>query len=1076
MLRIHLLGTAEVDPGTDEAVPLATQKVAELLAYLWLHRDRPQSRTQLAGLLWPETDEKRARQSLRTALHRLRQVLEPDDASAGNYLITERQSVQFNPDALCWVDVGQFTDRLDQADEADDAERIHHLQEAVSSYRGDLLEGCYEDWCLEERDHLKNRYLQALEELVASHAERKEYEPAIEYARQLLAINPLQEETHRQLMYLHYALDDRNAALQQYRACVRLLDEELGIEPLPETQALAREIEERVNPEHLQAVSPQAIIAKYPELGAPFVGRSQEFARLKAAWDRAAKGDGCSLFVSGEAGIGKTRLTQELIDHVARCESGLTLRGACYETEGRLPYQPWIDALRQAIATAPEGLVEQLSTIWVGEVMKLVPELMERFPEIQPRPALASPEQERNRLFEGLSRFLTELAGPQPLLIVLDDLQWADESTLQFTHYVMRKLTEAPICLVGIYRSGDVVDEHPLLDVVQHALKENLIETIELSQLTSDEVTELIGRMLKAEEGLAPLIDKINEDAAGNPFFAVELLKSLIETGAVRANDDGTWEVETKKLTEPELPQTVRAVVETRLRRLSRPSREVAQLASTRTRAFEMDFLTAAIGHRREDVADPLDELLKTHFLAAEGPRYRFHHDAIREVIYRGLADERRRSLHLQAGQTLESLHAEPDESDKDGLAGEVAEHFYHAEEWRKALDYGLRAAELAWSQSYAKDEALHFYQQTLQAAETLDDDTGRMQAYKGMGEVCAFSNEPEQGLEYCQKALEMCDDPLTRAEIHCAITNVYHQRRELEVGLAYAEKGLQELEPDDAETLTAVKAHYYAAEFLNWLMRHEEAIDHCREAIGVLEQQPNDNWRALVLAELGTAYGWKRDYDAAVDHLSDAARHAEEAGDPYSVTLAHFQMGQTYDFKGEIDQAIAAWKRALESLSQLSHQEEGMGAICNHLVYAHLQKEDTEQALHYAYRQYEVHLQSKVITQQATSAGMLGCLLQAHGSYNEAEDKLNEALEVGPEHGSMYFSVIQTYVLLDRIDDAIDWLERGLRYLKDRHVRFLKEPPREHPSYRSLHRDARFADLLSQRTSGEDRDGRSSA
>ena len=1061
MIRIYLFGTAEVDPGTGETVPLATQKVAELLAYLWLHRERPQSRTQLAGLLWPETDERRARQSLRTALHRLRQVLEPDDASAGTYLMTERQSVQFNPEAPCWVDVGQFTDRLDQAADADAADRVHCLQEAVSFYRGDLLEDCYEDWCLEERDHLKTRYLRALEELVTAHAERKEYEPAVEYARRLLALNPLQEEIHRQLMYLYYALDDRNAALQQYRACERLLDEELGIEPLPETQALAREIEERVNPEHLEAVSPQAIIAKYPELGAPFVGRTEEFARLKAAWDRATEGQGNSIFVSGEAGIGKTRLTQELIDHVTRCESGLTLQGACYETEGRLPYQPWIEALRQAVATAPEGLVEQLSAIWVGEVMKLVPELMERLPEIQPRPALASPEQERNRLFEGLSRFLIELADPQPLLIVLDDLQWADESTLQFTHYVMRKVKESPICLVGIYRSGDVVDDHPLLDVVQHALKEELIETIELSQLTSDEVTELIGRMLKAEEGLAPLIERINEDAAGNPFFAVELLKSLIETGAVRANDDGTWEVETKKLTGPELPQTVRAVVETRLRRLSRSSREVAQLASTRTRAFEMDFLTAAIGHRREDVADPLDELLKTHFLTVEGPRYRFHHDVIREVIYSGLADERRRSLHRQAGQTLESLQAEPDDHHKDDLAGEIAEHFYHAEEWRKALDYGLRAAERAWSQSYAKDEALHFFQQALESAEHLDDRMGLLEAYKGIGEVCAFTDEPERGLEFCEMALELCNDPITRADIYCAIANVHHQRRELEVGLEYAEKALEELKPDHIHTISAVKASYYASTFLNWLRRYDEAVEHAETALSILEVEDDVTWRARVFAEIGNTHSWRHDFGEARAYLEQAASLAFQAGDVYSKALARFQIGQAYDFEGDVDQAIQAWKESLETLSQLSGQEDGIGAVCNHIVYAYLQKEELQPAFEYARKYYDV-LKASSATQRATAAGMLACLHHAKGAHARANQFFDEALELGSSHGSMYFNIVQTYVMLDRIGDALDWLERGLPYLQVRHLRYLQNPPRNTESFQRLHDEKRFAELLS--------------
>lgn len=1062
MLRIYLFGTAEVDPGTGEAVPLSSQKAAELLAYLWLHRDRLQARTQLAGLLWPETDEKRARQSLRTALHRLRQELETDDDGA-ELLLTDRQSVQFNPELRCWVDVGQFLERLAEADEAEDEERLRLLEEAVSVYRDDLLRDCYEDWCLEERDHLKDRYLQALENLVAAHADRKAYEPAIEYAKEILAVNPLQEEIHRQLMYLYYAQEDRNAALRQYRDCERLLDEELGIEPLPETQALAREIEERVSPEHLEAVSPQAIISKYPELGAPFVGRVEEFARLKAAWNRASEGQGGSLFVSGEAGIGKTRLTQELADHVGRVESGIVLRGACYETEGRLPYQPWIEAFRQGVGAVSEDALNQLSGLWIGEVMKLVPELAERFPEVRPRSALASPEQEKNRLFEGLARFLLELAESQPLLIFLDDLQWADESTLQFTHYLMRKLQETPICLVGVYRSGDVGEDHPTLDTIQHALKEGIVEVLELSALTGDEINELVGRMLKAEAGIDPLIDKINADSEGNPFFAVELLKSFIEAGAVRVRDDGAWEVETKKLTEPDLPQTVRAVVETRLRRLSRSSREVAHLASTRSQTFDVDFVAEAIGRRTDDVEVYLDELSRSDFFVAEGPRYRFQHDVIREVIYRGLTDERRRTLHLQSGRTLETLRERSDDGDENGLAGEIAEHFYQAEDWRKALDYSLHAGELAWSQSYAKDEALHFYERALAAAEQLEDQAGLMKAYKGIGEVCAFTDEPERGLESCEEALNLCDDPVTRAEIYCAIANVDHQRRELEEGLAHAEKALEELGPDHGETLTAVQAHYYASTFLNWLQRYADAIEHCERALAILDKESSANWKALVYSELGGSYSRQGRHEEAADYLSESAQLAEEAGDLYALALAHFETGLAQRYAGQVEAAISTMEESLDAISRMTGRYDETASIYNHLVYLYLLSEELSRAFECAQRQYESQVTAGAVSNIATACGMLACLYEIQGDTVKAEEMFNEALKLGAHHGAMYLNIIDTFIHLDRPLRAIEWLERGVSHLQKRHIQHLKAPPYELTSYNDFREEPRFGALVEQ-------------
>lgn len=236
MLRIYLFGPVEVDPGTGEATRVRKGKAAELLAYLWLHREQPQPRPQLAGLLWPETGERQARQSLRTALYQLRQALEPEGAE-GTYLLTERETVQFSPEAPCWVDVEAFERRI-QAPTETAADRVAQLEAAVELYRGDLVAGCYEDWCLVERDRLRSLYLSSLRELLKAYHEQGELEGQIACATRILRLSPLQEEVHRHLIQAYHAQGDRSAALAQYRECEQRLHEELGVEPAPETQAL----------------------------------------------------------------------------------------------------------------------------------------------------------------------------------------------------------------------------------------------------------------------------------------------------------------------------------------------------------------------------------------------------------------------------------------------------------------------------------------------------------------------------------------------------------------------------------------------------------------------------------------------------------------------------------------------------------------------------------------------------------------------------------------------------------------------------------------------------------------------
>lgn len=1060
MLRIHFLGKPAVLDPQGRPVSLATRKVVQLLAHLWLHRSQPQARERLAGLLWPESSEKKARLSLRHALHDLHRALGSCEGCQGEILLLNRTSAQFNPEASCWVDAHEFEQKIEQSQDHEGEERARLLHEAVSLYRGEFLEDCYDDWCLEERDYLKNLYLKALQELVVHHAERKEYEQAISHAKLILSESPLQEEIHRHLMYLYHALGDRNAALQQYRTCERVLKDELGVEPLPETQDLFREIEERAGAARFRELARRRreLIQRYPELGAPFVGRESECEHLTLAWEAAVRGEGQALFLGGEAGVGKTRLAQEFIQYVA-AQGNLALVGRCYEAEGRLPYQSWIEILRQGFSQAPLDVVNGISPVWLSEAMKLVPELTERFPDVKPSFPLLSPEQERSRLFEALSQVFVAISQEKPLLLVLDDLQWTDEATLRYAHYLMRKLSKEKILLLGLYRAEEVDEGHPLWELIHQSLKEESVGTLELKTFSHEEVDQLVSGMLTVDVVPGELIQQLHKRSQGNAFFAVELLKALMESGALYLDQEGAWQIEPEKLAAEYVPQTVKAVVLTRLRRLSRSSRDLLDLISTRTRAFDTDFLEQAIGRRKEDLITSLEELLKTHFVMEKESHYEFRHDLIREVIYEDLLPERRYNLHLKVGNTLERLLLRS--LDRDALIGEMAHHFYEAGEWSKALDYSLLAGNQAWSKRYAKEEALHFYRRALELAERLNDQQGLMKAYKGLGEVCTSTDEKDKGLEYSLKALELCSNPEERGDIHIAIARVYHHRKELEKGLSCCEKALEELGRKRA-SLALVKAYYCSSNFLNWLGRYDQAINYCSHALEILKKKPDDNLKALVLSELGTAYSAHGDYEKAIESLSISAELAQKTGDAYSVGTVFFQLGRAYYFSHRMDQAIECWNRALQVIEKLGGRFEEAASAHNWLIYAYLNKGDRDQALHHAHQYLENAMNSKNPISIATSYGMLGCLYEAQGSCAEAEKFFAQALELASQHGSIYFSIIYTYLHLGDIDRAIAWLERRLPYLQERHIEPLKSWPVPALPFELLRRDPRFKALVS--------------
>jgi len=402
--------------------------------------------------------EEKARNSFYNALYVLRCALGQD------VLITQTGSVGFNTRSAYWLDVEAFEELIAQAKKLDpqDAARAHALEKAVALYGGDLLEGFCEDWVLFEQQRLQNLYLEALRELASWHKQHKEYLQAIDYYRRLLARQKMSEEAHRELMALYALLGDRDAALRQYKECCKVLKEELNAEPLPETRRLYEKLQQQ------PVLTAEALVAaelKHPELLVPFVGRGRELQLLLNHWHAAEQGRGHFVLVHGEAGVGKSRLGQELMNHVAT-RGGLILSGGCHAFGEALPYQSLVDALRGYLQKASAKQLRRLSGLWLVELAKLVPEILEKLPQLKEKLLRPAAEPDKARLFEALTQWLFEIARKKPLLLFLDDLHWADRATLEYVNYLTRRLSEQRILLFGSYRTEEVREKPPLLELI----------------------------------------------------------------------------------------------------------------------------------------------------------------------------------------------------------------------------------------------------------------------------------------------------------------------------------------------------------------------------------------------------------------------------------------------------------------------------------------------------------------------------------------------------------------------------------------------------------------------------------
>lgn len=637
-LRIRLFGEVDVRAGDEPVGPLESARARSLLAYLVLHAGVAQSRQRLAFLLWPDSTESQARTNLRHLLHTLRSAA----PAVAPYLDVTPQTIRWHGEGEWWTDVAAFEAALARAAEAEpagDAE-LAALREAAGHYAGDLVDGCYDDWLVSERDRYRDRYAWALRRLAGLLAARRDHAEAGRLGRELLRIDPLREDTYRLLMRVHDAAGDRAAAVRTYHECVSTLRRELGVEPSAPTReayaALMRQDDDA------PAVS-----------GAALVGREAQWRRLAGCWEGTERGGAHLVLVSGEPGIGKTRLVE---DFAAWCgHRGATVAtGRSYPNEGELGYglvQAWLRA------PALAGHLRRLHDHDRAEVARLLPELGPAGPDA------GDATEQRRRLFEAVTRTLAA-PGP-PVLLVADDVQWCDGPSLQLVHYLVRQEPSPPVLVVATVRREDLDGAGALAGLVAGLRGIDRVTEVALDRLDGEETAELArrlaGRPLGPDEAGA-----LHAETEGNPLFIVETL---------RAGWDRSG-----------LSPRLQSVITARLRQVSDPAQELLGLAATVGREFTTGVLAAASPLDELALVRALDELWRRGLVREQGTdTYDFTHGRIRDVVYDLLAPAARRQNHLAIAGALAG--------DPSARAGDVARHYHGAGRPREAVAWYRRAA-----------------------------------------------------------------------------------------------------------------------------------------------------------------------------------------------------------------------------------------------------------------------------------------------------------------------------------------------------------------------------------------------
>jgi tetratricopeptide (TPR) repeat protein len=779
---------------------------------------------------------------------------------------------------------------------------------------------------------------------------------------------------------------------------------------------------------------------------------------LKEAVYRAVHGEGGLVFVHGEAGIGKTRLLRE-VGAYAKSRGVQVLHGRCpalFRMDGVPPYIIWKEVIKDYLETCTLEHLDRVIGFYPAEVAKLVPEISQKLRTI-PQSFQISPEQEQNRLFEAVSQFITNIAREAPLLVVLDDLQWTDPSSLLLLHYLARGVQKTSMLLLGAYRTTDIDDNHPLTPVLAELKREHLSQSVSLKRMSLEETSEIIKQILEQDDIPLEFRTLVYEKMRGNPFFTEEVIESLKEEEVIYGQE-GKWKF--KDISSIEFPKSVKNILKARFGRLDEDCQNVLKTASFIGNDFTLEAMCGVTGIEEDKLLKLMDKMFETGLIEERIVRGEgicsFADIMIRDVVYEEVSPLTRKKTHGIVGSALEKVYAKT----IDDHLGELASHFFEGGDKDKALGYFLKAAEKA-QKIYANAEAASYLQSALRLLEEKEGEIQEKErVLEQLGDIENLVGKYDACLELWDEALRIStklQEKAKAATLHRKMANVlwdkigdkkrakeHHeaalkileaQPESVELARVYEDAGhmhrrmgdfdealrLEEKALELAEKLNALEvvadsSGELAIEIADSTGDFKKALEYANRALTIALE--NGYWESALWGYyiLSFSLGGE-EYEKRVDCIEKGFALAKKIGDVAFQSVFVRSKAIEYTNWGELDKAIALGEEGL-LLARRTGDLFGVNASLLDLGLAYLQLGEWEKSEQCCDEALDI---GRDLNEYQTTAGdqfLRGSCYIGKEEYSRAKEVFEKAIEIdehaGDKLGQIFVSQFLVFASLE--------------------------------------------------------------